>query len=61
MDPELKQAIIARAHRDRAEAVAALLVAAAKGLWNQVLKLRRAWAAEDRTRATLQRLSDRSR
>jgi hypothetical protein len=60
MDPDMKQAIIARAHRDRADAVAALLVAAARGLWTQVLKLRRAWAAGDRTRATLHRLDDRS-
>jgi hypothetical protein len=60
MDPDMRQAIIARAHRERAEAVAALRVAAARGLWNQVLKLRRAWTAEDRTRGTLQRLDDRS-
>ena len=60
MDPDMRQAIIARAHRDRADAVAALLAAAARGLWMQVLKLRRAWAAEGRTRATLRRLDDRS-
>ncbi|HTO51699.1 MAG TPA: hypothetical protein VML91_28985 [Burkholderiales bacterium] len=59
MNPEMQQAMIARARRTRSEAVAALVVAAVRGLGAQVLKLRRAWVAGERTRGELHRLSDR--
>jgi hypothetical protein len=54
MDFEMQQALIARARRARAEAVAALLAAAAKALRAQGLKLQRAWASV-RTRTAPQR------
>jgi hypothetical protein len=46
MDHEMKQAMIAGARRARAEAVAALAVAAMRALRAQVVSLRRAWAAD---------------
>lgn len=60
MNPEMRQAVIARAHRDRSEAVAALVVAAIRGLRARVLRFRRAWVSEERTRVDSKR-RDRSR
>jgi hypothetical protein len=48
MDHEMKQAMIAGARRARAEAVAALAVAAMRALRAQVVRLRRAWVAIQR-------------
>jgi hypothetical protein len=56
MDFEVQQTLVARARRARAEAVAALLSAAAKALWTQGLKLQRAWVSlRARTRTAPQR------
>ena len=44
MDFETEQAVIARAKRARAEAIDALVSAAAKALRRQRLKLQRVWA-----------------
>jgi hypothetical protein len=46
MDHEMKQAMMASARRERAEAVAALVVAAVKRLRAQAARLRRAWVAD---------------
>jgi hypothetical protein len=42
MNPEQRQEIIARAQRERSEAMAALVAAGARWVWAQVLRLRRA-------------------
>jgi hypothetical protein len=42
MDYEYRQAIIERARRERADAVAGLATATAHALWSRLLKLRRA-------------------
>jgi len=59
MTIEKQQAIIARARRARAEAVSALALSAARALWNQALKLHRAWTVA-RSRTELYALSDRT-
>jgi uncharacterized protein YjiS (DUF1127 family) len=59
MTIEEQQAIIARARRARAEAVSALALSAARALWNQALRLQRAWTVA-RTRTELDALSDRT-
>ena len=59
MTIEEQQAIIARARRARAEAVSALALSAARTLWNQALRLQRAWTVA-RTRTELYALSDRT-
>lgn len=59
MSFEKQQALIDRASRARAEALAALIVSAARGLHDQGRRLWRAWAAM-RTRAELHALSDRT-
>jgi hypothetical protein len=43
MDFDMRQAVMARARRARAEAIGALLAAAANALRTQWLKLRHAW------------------
>ena len=48
MNPEMQQALIARARRARSEAMAALMVAAARGIWRQLLRLRRAVGSRPR-------------
>jgi uncharacterized protein YjiS (DUF1127 family) len=58
MTIEKQQAIIARARHARAETVSALAASAARVLWNQGLRLRRAWMVV-RTRSELHALSDR--
>jgi uncharacterized protein YjiS (DUF1127 family) len=59
MTIEEQQAIVARARRARAEAVSTLALRAARALWNQGLRLRRAWVVVG-TRAELHALSDRT-
>ena len=59
MTNEEHQAIIARARRARAEALSALALSAARALWNQALRLQRAWTVA-RTRTELNALSDRT-
>jgi len=59
MTIEEQQVSVARARRARAEAVSALVLSAARALWNQALRLQRAWAVA-RTRSELHALSDRT-
>jgi uncharacterized protein YjiS (DUF1127 family) len=59
MTIEEQQAIVARARRARAETVSALALSAARALWNQGLRLQRAWTVA-RTRSELHALSDRT-
>jgi uncharacterized protein YjiS (DUF1127 family) len=59
MTIEEQEAIIARARRARAEAVSALALSAARALWNQGLRLQRAWTVA-RARTELYALSDHS-
>jgi uncharacterized protein YjiS (DUF1127 family) len=56
---EHQQEIVARARSARAEAVAALIAAAAGGLWGRVQRLHRAWSGAH-ARAALYALSDRT-
>ena len=54
---EAQQALLVRARRDQARALAALTVAALKALWTQCLKLHRPWVWT-RVRADLHASSD---
>jgi len=58
MTIEEQQAIVARARRARARILSALALSAARALWNQGLRLQRAWMVV-RTRTELHALSDR--